>query len=259
MTLLISSWNVNSIRARLEIVLAWAKDTNPDIMLLQETKVQSSEFPKEPFEDLGYNIALFGQKTYNGVAILSKRPLEDIRTGLPQEGDSQSARYIEAVTGGIRVASVYVPNGQAKDSPQFSYKLNFFNSLKSHMETLLTYDEALVVGGDFNVAPSDLDVHNPELWHEQILCTTEERQAFQTLTHLGLHDALRSMHPKDPLYTWWDYRAAAFQRNNGLRIDHFLLSPQAMDVTEGAGIDIDPRKLKKTSDHTPIWISLKNS
>lgn len=257
MSLLIASWNVNSIRARLEIVLGWVKNTNPDIVLLQETKVQSPEFPKEPFEDLGYNIVLFGQKTYNGVAILSKRPLEDVHMGLPHEGDSQSARYIEAVTGGIRVASVYVPNGQSKESSQFAYKLNFFHSLKSHMETLLSYDETLILGGDFNVTPSDFDVHNPELWHEQILCTTEERQAFQTLIHLGLHDAIRLIHPKDPLYTWWDYRGASFQKNNGLRIDHFLVSPQAMDIIDSTGVDIDQRELTKTSDHAPIWISLR--
>ncbi|MBS0186210.1 MAG: exodeoxyribonuclease III [Proteobacteria bacterium] len=255
MTLLIASWNVNSIRARLENVLNWMRSKNPDILLLQETKVQNQDFPKELFEDLGYNLALFGQKTYNGVAILSKSPLEDIRFGLTS--GSEEARYIEAFTSGVRIASIYVPNGQAKDSPKFPYKLNFFKDLQTRIKTLLSYDEILVLGGDFNVAPTDLDVHDPFLWHEKILCTSEERQAFHALLHLGIFDALRCLHPKDPLYTWWDYRANSYQRNNGLRIDHFLASSQALDCLEKANVDIQERGLEKASDHAPIWLTLK--
>ncbi len=254
MTLLIASWNVNSIRARLDTVLNWLRSKNPDILLLQETKVQTQDFPKEPFEDLGYNLALFGQKTYNGVAILSKSPLEDVRLGLTEDPE---ARYIEAFTHNIRVASVYVPNGQAKDSPKFPYKLNFFNALQTHLKTLLSYDEILVLGGDFNVAPTDLDVHDPALWHEEILCTSEERQAFQSLLHLGVSDALRCLHPREAFYTWWDYRGNSFRRNNGLRIDHFLVSSQALDLLEKTGVDTQERGLEKASDHAPVWLTLK--
>lgn len=258
MTFLIASWNVNSIRARLDNVLYWLRSKNPDVLLLQETKVQDPAFPKEPFEDLGYNLALFGQKTYNGVAILSKRPLEDIRLGFFKEDSKDlEARYIEAITHNVRVASVYVPNGQAKDSPKFPYKLTFLENLKGHLQSLLPYEEILVLGGDFNVAPTDLDVHDPILWHEKILCTTQERHAFQSFLHSGMFDALRSTHPDDSLYTWWDYRANAFQRNNGLRIDHFLLSPQALDILETTGVDKDERGLQKASDHAPIWLKLK--
>ncbi len=253
--LLCASWNVNSVRARLENVLSWIRSQNPDILLLQETKVQNHDFPIEPIEDLGYNLALFGQKTYNGVAILSKSPLEDVKLGLID--DLEEARYIEAFTHNIRVASVYVPNGQAKDSPKFPYKLNFLKSLQDHIKTLLTYDEVLVLGGDFNVAPTDFDVHDPVLWQEEILCTSEERQAFQSLLHTGTFDALRSLHPFDPLYTWWDYRANSYGRNNGLRIDHFLASSQALDRLEEGGVDAQERGLEKASDHAPIWITLK--
>ena len=254
MSFLIASWNVNSIRARLQNVLNWIQLKKPDVLLLQETKVQDHDFPKESFEDLGYNLALFGQKTYNGVALLSKRPLEDIRSGFLN--NTQEARYIEAVTHNIRIASVYVPNGQAKDSPKFLGKLDFFKTLHTHIKTLLTYDEILVLGGDFNVAPTDLDVYDPLVWHNQILCTPEERKSFNTLLQTGLYDALRTCHPEDPLYTWWDYRAQSFQKNKGLRIDHFLLSAHAMDRLETAGVDRTERGLEKASDHAPLWITL---
>lgn len=256
MNLLIASWNVNSVRARLQNILHWMRSKNPDILLLQETKVQDQDFPREPFEDLGYNLALSGQKTYNGVAILSKSPLEDVHLSFTKEGLTE-ARYIEAFTHNVRVASVYVPNGQSKDSPKFSYKLDFFRSLQAQIKILLSYEETLVLGGDFNVAPTDFDVHDPSLWHEEILCTSQERQAFQSLLHLGIFDALRCRYPKDPLYTWWDYRGNSFRRNNGLRIDHFLISSQALDCLEKGGVDTSEREIEKASDHAPIWLTLK--
>src|SRR3990167_4737196 len=192
-SLTVATWNVNSMRVRLPLLLAWLRENNPDIVLLQETKVMDEQFPREEIETLHYNIASFGQKTYNGVAILSKFPLEDVAHGLP-EGDSTQARYIEAVTGGIRVASIYVPNGTEMGSDKYVYKLKFLNHLYHHTQTLLTYDEAFVLGGDFNIAPTGMDVYDPQEWHEKILCSTPEREGLRTLLYLGLTDALRVLH-----------------------------------------------------------------
>ncbi len=256
MTLKIVTWNVNSIRARLETVLAWCKENEPDVLLLQETKVIDTLFPREQFEDLGYSLYLHGQKTYNGVAILSKLSIEDGLKGLPSFED-ESARYAEVVIGGkLRVSSIYVPNGQSPGSPQFDYKLGFYKALEEHLKNLLTYEEATVIGGDFNVAPNDQDVQFPDLWHESILCTTQERQAFQSLKNTGFKDALLELYPSEPPFTWWDYRAGSFFKNNGLRIDHFLLSPQALSCLKLGGADKKARAQKGASDHAPVWIIL---
>lgn len=251
-SLTLATWNVNSIRMRLPLLLDWLRRENPDIVLLQETKTTNDQFPREEIETLHYNIALCGQKTYNGVAILSKFPLEDISCGIPGFEDDQ-ARYIEAVTHGIRVASVYVPNGMAVDSEKYKYKLDFLTHLYHHTQTLLTYDEAFVLGGDFNIAPTDRDVYDPQEWHEKILCSTPEREKLRTLLYLGLTDALRATHPHEKeLYTWWDYRGGAWQNNCGLRIDHLLLSPQAADHLQNTLVDKKMRSLDKTSDHAPV-------
>lgn len=248
----IATWNVNSIRTRLPHLLSWLKESAPDVVLLQETKVMDDQFPRDEIETLNYNIALYGQKTYNGVAILSKFPLEDITTGIPGFEDEQ-ARYIEAVTSGMRVASIYVPNGTEVGSEKFAYKLDFLKYLYTHLQTLLTYDEALILGGDYNITPSDEDVYDPAQWHEKILCSTEERTALRSIIYLGLTDALKAAHPdKKELYTWWDYRAGAFQNNFGLRIDHLLLSPQAADCVKSCEIDKGMRTLEKASDHAPV-------
>ncbi len=254
--LTIASWNVNSIRARLPLLLTWLREKNPDIVLLQETKIIDDQFPREEIEDLNYNIATSGQKSYNGVAILSKFPIEDITRGLSGFEDDQ-ARYIEAVAGGVRVASVYVPNGSEVDSPKFDYKLAFLHHLYEHTQELLTYDEPLIFGGDFNIAPSDDDVYDPQAWHEKILCSTPEREALRTLINLGLTDGLRALHPNETsLYTWWDYQGRGWRANQGLRIDHFLLSSQAADRLSSATIDRDMRGAAKTSDHAPIRCQL---
>lgn len=246
------SWNINSIRVRLPLLLSWLKEKQPDIVLLQETKITDDLFPREEIETLHYNIALYGQKTYNGVAILSKFPIEDVTKGLPGFQDEQ-ARYIEAVIKGIRIASLYVPNGMAVGSDKYAYKLDFLKHLYTHVQTLLTYDEALVLGGDFNIAPTDLDVYDPHAWHEKILCSTLERERFRSLLYLGLTDALRALHPHEKdLYTWWDYRQGAWQNNYGLRIDHMLLSPQAADRLQRACVKTKIRGLDKTSDHAPV-------
>lgn len=250
------TWNINSIRARLPLLLSWLKETGPDIVLLQETKATDDQFPKEEIETLHYNIATYGQKTYNGVALLSKFPIEDITHGIPGFEDNQ-ARYIEAVIKGTRVASVYVPNGMAVGSDKYDYKLDFLKHLYTHTQKLLTYEESFLLGGDFNIAPQDLDVYDPQAWHEKILCSTPEREQFRALTYLGLTDGLRALHPQEnDLYTWWDYRGGTWQNNEGLRIDHFLLSPQAADQLTDAFVDKNVRSLDKASDHAPVWCRL---
>ncbi|MBT4880606.1 MAG: exodeoxyribonuclease III [Alphaproteobacteria bacterium] len=257
----IATWNVNSIRARLPNVEAWVREAQPDVLLLQETKTIEETFPKTTFEDLGYNMAIVGQKSYNGVAILSKSPIEDIRSELPGDPLDVEARYIEVVTGNVRVASVYVPNGQEVGSQKFEYKLRFLDRLYDHMKTLLTYDESLVVGGDYNIAPTDDDVHDPVGWEGKILCSDHERAAFRKILYLGLTDALKEFHvssgiPKDQLYSWWNYKGRRWDQNEGLRIDHLLVSPQAADRLKDVQVDRLPRGEEKASDHTPVWCSL---
>ncbi|MFN7709607.1 MAG: exodeoxyribonuclease III [Holosporales bacterium] len=256
----IVTWNVNSVKARLEAVTAWLSGHRPDVLLLQELKCQEEGFPFEAFEDLGYNCAVWGQKAYNGVAILSKYPLEDIRRGLPGLDDA-AARYIEAFTGNARVASIYVPNGQAVGAEAYAYKQKFMAALTAHAQHLLGYDEALVLGGDYNIAPFAPDVHDPMLLEKnRILCSLEERKWLRTLMNVGLSDALRLMHPHDTHgpFTWWDYRAGSFPANKGMRIDHLLLSPQATQRLQAAGVDLAPRQAPKASDHAPVWVELKD-
>jgi len=253
----IVTWNVNSIRARLPIVTSWLASHQPDIVLLQELKCVNEAFPLQEIEDLGYNVALLGQKTFNGVGILSKSPIEDITCGLPSFTNDDQARYIEAVIGRVRVASVYVPNGQEVGSDKYTYKLKFLDHLRSHLEALLAYEEICIIGGDFNIAPTDNDVYDPKEWEEKILCSTKERNAFRGLLNLGYQDALRLYHQGVGPFTWWDYRAGAFANNQGLRIDHFLLSPEASDIVMDCQVDILPRGLDKASDHAPVWCQLK--
>jgi len=257
----IVTWNVNSVRMRLEHLLQWLKDTNPDVVLLQETKVVDEDFPKEALEDLGYNVVFHGQKSYNGVAILSKYPLEDVQCGLPENGADSQARYMEAVTNGVRVASIYVPNGESVGSEKFTYKLAFMDYFYAHIKTLLSYEEPFVVGGDYNIAPTDSDLFDPDRRREKILASTPERESLRKVLNLGVSDALRICHPahtpsgKD-LYTWWDYRSGGWQKNEGFRIDHLLLSPQAADRLDNAGVDKHMRALDKASDHAPTWCVL---
>lgn len=253
----IVTWNVNSVRARLPNVLEWLEETQPDVILLQEIKCLKEAFPYDAFT--GYNIAVHGQKTFNGVAILSKSPLEDVTCGLPTFPDDEQARYIEAVisapTGVVRVASVYVPNGQAVGSEKFTYKMAFLDNLRTHLNALLGYDEAVVVGGDYNIAPTDQDVNDPVGWHNEILCSPQERQKFQALLNTGYHDGVRLVYDDNSPgpFTWWDYRSGSWQRNDGLRIDHLLLSPRAVDQLKNAGVDAPTRGKEKASDHAPVW------
>lgn len=246
---------MNSVRPRLAQLCEWLKEARPDIVLLQEIKCVDEVFPAMEIEALGYNIATHGQKTYNGVAILSKFPLEDIRRGLPGDDSDVAARYIEAVVsipgGAMRVASVYVPNGQTADSEKFPYKLKFLERLLAHAQELLTYDEALVIGGDYNIAPEDIDVHNPQVWAGSVLTHDEVRRQWRRLANAGLSDAYRLV-SQDSQYSWWDYRGGAFQKDDGLRIDHLLLSPQAADKLSACRMDKQVRAVEKASDHVPV-------
>lgn len=255
----IATWNVNSINARLETVIRWFEEAQPDVACLQEIKCVDEKFPAEAFERLGYNLAIHGQKSYNGVALLSKHPLEDVRRGLPEgEGDDQ-ARYIEAVVSGpqpVRVASIYLPNGNPIATEKFAYKLAWMERLRRHAETLLAYEEPLALLGDYNVIPEPRDAEFPQNWVEDALFQPETRAAFRALKWLGLTEAYLQADGAPGAYTFWDYQAGAWQRNNGIRIDHALLSPQAADKLRGVSIHRDVRGWDKPSDHVPLVIEL---
>lgn len=258
----IATWNVNSLRQRLEHLLNWSEEAQPDVILLQETKVVDEQFPTLELEDKGYNLSFTGQKTFNGVAILSKFPMEDIITALPGDEEDVQKRYIEALittpNGVARVASVYVPNGQAPDSDKFQYKMKFYDRLHAHTKTLLTEDIPLIIGGDYNVAPLPIDVLEPAKMDGMICYHPQERAKLREFEYLGLTDAFRMHHPnKEQAFSWWDYRAAAYQRNDGYRIDHLYLSGEAADKCIASGIDTTPRGWVKPSDHTPVWCELK--
>lgn len=253
----IATWNVNSVKSRLQHLIGWLKLDKPDIVLLQELKCVDDAFPALKVEELGYNIAVHGQKTYNGVAILSKFPLEDIVRGLPGDESDEQARYIEALAslpGGkvMRVASVYVPNGQTADSDKFQYKLRFLDRFNAHVKTLRGYDEMLVIGGDYNIAPDDRDVHNPMEWKGSVLTHDEVRKKLRIALNNGMQDGWRLANPTLSEYSWWDYRANGFANNNGLRIDHLLVSPQAADNLNGSFVKKELRALEKASDHAPV-------
>ncbi|MGE3832666.1 MAG: exodeoxyribonuclease III [Parvibaculaceae bacterium] len=252
----IATWNVNSVKARMETVLGWLREAKPDIALLQEIKCEDQNFPRLEFEALGYNLALHGQKSYNGVAILSKRPFDEVTMRLPGDESDQQSRYVEAAVGGVRVASIYLPNGNPPSTDKYAYKLAFMERLREHARGLLAYEEAFVLGGDYNVIPAPIDAKNPEAWVNDALFLPETRQRFRELIHLGLTEALRALHPEPGLYTFWDYQAGAWQKNNGIRIDHLLLSPQASDRLKGVRIDKHVRGWEKPSDHVPVVVEL---
>ncbi len=252
----IATWNVNSIKVRIPHLVEWVKQAQPDIVLLQELKTTDEQFPRSAIDELGYNVAVAGQKTYNGVAILSKLPLEVEQISLPGDSSDEQARYIEATIGPVRVASIYLPNGNPVDGEKFSYKLAWLDRLTSHVRTLLSYEESLVLGGDYNVCPKDEDVYDPEGFADDALCRPESRARFRQLCYLGLTDALRVLHPHPGLFTYWDYQAGRWNKDEGLRIDHLLLSPQAADRLVASGVDKGPRGMEKPSDHTPTWCEL---
>ena len=256
----IATWNVNSVKARMEPLRTWLQQNNPDVVCLQEIKTSNDSFPAEAFESLGYNCSVHGQKSYNGVAILSKRPPEDVRLGLPESEGDDHARYIEAVIPGnhgiARIASIYAPNGNPPGTERFAYKLKWLERLRHHIGTLLLQEEPLVLGGDYNVIPSPDDCHNPKAWEGDALFQPETRAAYHRFVNLGLCDAFLTCHAAPHAYTFWDYQAGAWQKDRGIRIDHMLLSPQAADRLRGSGVDRHVRAWEKPSDHVPVWCEL---
>lgn len=256
----ITTWNINGVKARLENAVAYLKQEQPDVVCLQEIKSVDEGFPRDAFEDLGYNVATHGQKGFNGVAILSKSPLEDVTRGLQGDETDTQARWIEALIphneGMVRVVSLYLPNGNPIGTEKFSYKLAWMNRLTSRVRSLLNDETPLVMAGDYNVIPERVDAKRPDNWTNDALFQMESRRAWRTLKNLGLTDATRACQPQPDIYTFWDYQAGAFQKNDGIRIDHILLSSQAADQLQSAGVDKFARASDKPSDHVPVWVTL---
>lgn len=247
----IATWNVNSLRVRLPQLQQWLKEQQPDVVALQETKVPDEDFPAAPLLSLGYHCAYSGQKTYNGVALLSRTALSDPLTDPPGLSDPQR-RILVATVGTTRIVNLYVPNGSEVGSDKYAYKLDWLAKITEFLTLQLLDWPELVVMGDFNIAPENRDVYDPDAWREKILCSSDERKAFFGLLGLGLGDAFRLFEQPQASYTWWDYRSAAFRRNHGLRIDHILISNAIRPRLVSCRIDPAPRKLERPSDHTPV-------
>ncbi len=257
----IASFNINGVKARLPRLLEWLDEFSPDVACLQEIKSVDENFPRLEIEEKGWHVETHGQKSFNGVALISKHPIEDIQRGLPAldggvcEEDEQ-ARYIEATINGVRVASIYLPNGNPQPGPKFDYKLAWMDRLIAHAGRLLALEMPIVLAGDYNVIPFDEDCHNPAAWVDDALTQPESRAKLKSLWHLGYLDALRQIKPKGEAYTFWDYQRGAWQKDHGIRIDHLLLSPQAADILRDCQVDRQPRGKEQPSDHTPIWVQL---
>lgn len=257
----IATFNVNSINARLPRILEWFDEAKPDVVVLQEIKCVDEKFPALEFEDKGYNVEVHGQKTYNGVAMLSKFPLEDVVRGLPGDKTDEQARYIEALVcpddkDPVRIGGLYLPNGNPVPGPKYDYKLKWMERLHKRAKKLLSDEEAFLLAGDYNVIPQEEDCHDPAAWSGDALYREETHAAFRSLLNLGLTDALRQIDPAGIRYTFWDYQRGAWEKDNGIRIDHLLLSPQAADRLADAGVDRKTRGKEKPSDHVPVWIEL---
>ena len=253
----IASWNVNSLNVRLPHLQRWLQDFQPDVVGLQETKLEDSRFPHEALVADGYDNVFSGQKTYNGVALLSRgHEITDVQRGIPDFEDPQQ-RAIAATVNGVRIIDLYVVNGEAVGSEKFEYKMRWLTAVRAWLKDELSRHPKLVVMGDFNIAPTDLDVHDPKRWKDKILCSVPEREMLASLQSLGLHDSFRLLHPDaEKEFSWWDYRLAAFQRGWGMRIDLLLVSDALKDAVVAAGIDVEPRTWERPSDHTPAWVEL---
>jgi exodeoxyribonuclease-3 len=256
----IASWNVNSVRKRTGNLVAWLQKARPDIVVLQELKAQEAQFPRLEIEAAGYRAEVVGQKGFNGVALLSLHPVEITARTLPDPAEDEPARYIEGkvqtAAGPLTVGGLYLPNGNPLGTEKFSYKLAWMARLQQRARTLLAREEMFVLGGDYNVCPTDMDVYSPAAFADDALCQPQSRQAFRSLLNLGLTDAIRVFDPDTPQYTYWDYQGGAYQKDHGLRIDHLLLSPQAADRLTAAGIDRGERAKVEPSDHVPVWCEL---
>ena len=258
--MLIATWTVNSIKQRLDNAMAWLRERDPDIVCLQEIKCVTEAFPRQPFEDLGYNVAVHGQKGFNGVALLSKFPFDEVAPGLIGDDGDVQARFLEAListkSGVLRLVSLYLPNGNPVDSDKYTYKLKWMDRLIAFSHEHLALEEPLLLAGDFNVIPTPADARNPAAWLNDALFLLQTRKKFRALTNLGLTDAIRAASDAADLYTFWDYQAGAWAKDDGIRIDHILLSPQAADRLADAGIDRHVRGWEKPSDHVPVYIDL---
>src|ERR1700722_4549414 len=256
----IASWNVNSVKQRVDALADWLREREPDVVCLQETKCVDDAFPRETFESLGYNVAVHGQKTFNGVAVLSKLRFDEVTPRLPGDNEDDHARFLEVVVSSdsraVRIASIYLPNGNPPDTDKYPYKLRWMDRLLHYADDRLRLEEPLVLAGDYNVIPAPADVHNPAAWAGDALFLPQTRNRFDALLNLGLTEALRATSDAAGLYTFWDYQAGAWQKNAGIRIDHLLLSPQAADRLAAVGIDKHVRGWEKPSDHVPVWVEL---
>ncbi len=258
-SLKIATYNVNGVNGRLPVLLRWLEEESPDIVCLQELKSPDEKFPEKAIQDAGYQAVWHGQKSWNGVAVLSRvgQPTE-IRRGLPGDPDDLHSRYIETVIEDILIVCLYLPNGNPYPGPKFEYKIDWFKRLKVHAKKLLAQQTPVILAGDFNVMPTELDVYKPERWINDALFRIEIRDAYKQLVDQGWTDAIRKLYPEEVIYTFWDYFRNAYGRNAGLRIDHFLLSPQVSKRLLSAGVDKHVRGWEKTSDHAPVWIQLKD-
>jgi len=253
----IATWNVNSLNVRLPHVLDWLASEKPDVLCLQETKQEDSKFPYEALKEAGYNAIHSGQKTYNGVAILTPHTIENPHFGITDYADEQK-RVITATINGVRIICAYIPNGQSLDSDKYQYKLGWLKALNAYVANQLAEHPKLALLGDYNIAPEDRDVHDPKAWEGQVLVSEPERDAFQQLIALGLHDGFRLFEQEDKSFSWWDYRMAGFRRDLGLRIDHILVSDALKASCQRSWIDKAPRKLERPSDHTPVVLELES-
>jgi len=252
----IATWNVNSLNARRDHLLRWLGEFDPDVVLLQELKGVEEKFPMMDVNAAGYEAVVVGQKTYNGVAIVSKTPIEVTATRLPGEEEDEQARYVEGIVNGVRLGCIYLPNGNPAPGDKYDYKLRWMRRLYAHAQTLLKTEEPFVLGGDYNVIPEPEDVYAPQKWTRDALYLPESRNALRCIVNLGLTDAFRACNSEGGRYSWWDYRSGSWDRDEGCRIDHLLLSPQAADKLGASGIDKTPRGWDKPSDHTPVWCEL---
>lgn len=255
----IATFNINGIKARAEALVDWLREAEPDVVALQEIKSTDEAFPHEIFDGLGYTIETFGQKSFNGVALLSRIGLEDVRRGLPGDDSDDQARWIEATVVGkraVRLCGLYLPNGNPAPGPKYDYKLAWMERMRLRAAELLRSEEPVVMLGDYNIIPQDEDAAKPEAWREDALALPQSRAAFRRILNLGYTDAVRARMTDPGIYSFWDYQAGAWPRNNGIRIDHLLLSPQAADLLSDVGIDKEIRGRDKPSDHVPVWIEL---
>jgi exodeoxyribonuclease-3 len=252
----VATWNVNSISVRLPDVLNWLETYEPDILALQETKIEDAKFPSAAFKELGYNVIRHGQKTYNGVATISRKSAVDVQYNIPNFADEQR-RLLAATIDNFRVINIYIPNGSALDSDKFIYKTEWLAAASNFIQTQLAQYKKIIILGDFNIAPTDLDVHNPELWRNSVLVSPQERAYFTKWLSFGLIDSLRVINPNTKIYSWWDYRAGAFRRDNGLRIDHILISENLKNHCQDVTIDKFMRASARPSDHAPVMLQLK--